>query len=232
MTYDHNFNPDIDFFKLAAERKLTPRGSVKPKHAGWKGNNPGKENQARMQRTDFRSYIMVTKPNGKTYRRKLSPKQKLVAEYLLKGFSRRQAMLKAGYTLQHVAKHNTPTYNRTVMTFVESMEEKLRSKGLTEQYVADKFKEWMDAKKVVSAYRTGKSADETTDDFIEIPDFDIQLKAYDRLEKILNSRNNAPKDAPKKREVTFTEWVSGGETTEVKEDIIDLDELPEEQSHV
>lgn len=208
----------FDFFKAVAARALTPKGSTKPKPIGWKGRSD-KVNVADsevLRMSDFNQEIAVTGKDGEVRYRRMTPKQKKVAEHLLKGFSRRQAMIRAGYSSRMVKQLNTRKYNRTALTFVEGMVERLQRKGITTDHLAGKLSEWMEAKKTVSARIPGKKADEQTDDLIyDVPDYETQIKAYDRVERILNpidrSKNNGYK---KKREITFTDWVNEDQIVE------------------
>jgi hypothetical protein len=78
---------------------------------------------------------------------------------------------------------------------VESAKERwldiLSKKGITVDKLADKQVEWIDAKKVVSARVTGKDADSGTDDFIEVPDYQTQLKAGEMLREDFGFKQQA-----------------------------------------
>ena len=76
----------------------------------------------------------------------------------------------------------------------------MRKAGLDEAFMVKKMKEWADAKKTI---RTTEEGEE-----ISTPDYGIQLRAYDRWEKLMNPEGKI-KQAEKKREITFTEWISG-----------------------
>lgn len=58
---------------------------------------------------------------------------------------------------------------------------KLRERGLGEEKLLDKYEQWIDAKKAVSARITSRDADSTTDDFIDVDDYQTQLKAGEWL---------------------------------------------------
>ncbi len=206
---------DLDFFKsVAAERK-----KKKKLPAGFTARAKN-DNGVLLRQKDFLGYVDVPDKNGVVRRRKLTQKQRTTAEYMLKGLSRRQAQIKAGYSLKQIEIRNSAKFHKTLMTFIETMEDKLKRQGLTETYMAEKLGEWIDAKRTVSARSTGKKADEQTDDFIDVPDYDTQIKAFDRWEKIFNPVRDRKSDEGKKRQVTFTDWVNGDQT--VKEEIKDI----------
>lgn len=200
--------PNIDFFKNIAKRERERTGYTPP--IKLKGAHDHTEDRVALRQKDFSGFVDVTGEDGKVQRRKMTPKQRLMAEYLLKGYNKHQAMLRAGYTKRTADTAISPKNLRTVLTFVDTMEDKLKRLGLTEVYMAKKLIEWMEAKKTVSARVTNKKADVDTDDFIDVPDYDTQLKAYDRVEKIFNPVNKQKESGVKKKEITFTEWISGG----------------------
>jgi len=75
---------------------------------------------------------------------------------------------------------------------IEDYREILRDKGITEHKLAEKQAEWLDAKKVVSALVTGKNADSKTTDFIEVPDYQIQVKAGEMLREDFGLKQSGP----------------------------------------
>lgn len=93
-----------------------------------------------------------------------------------------KAMISAGYAEKSAV---NPKQNfvesRGLTVALEEWRETLRGRGITEEKLAEKQAEWLDAKKVVSARITGKDADSRTDDFIEVPDYQIQIKAGEMI---------------------------------------------------
>lgn len=103
-----------------------------------------------------------------------------------------KAMITAGYA-ENTASH--PKQNLLeapgVLNAREQWIEILRDKGITIEKLAEKQNEWLDAKKVVSAKITGKDADSGTDDFIEVPDYQTQLKAGEMLREDFGFKQQA-----------------------------------------
>lgn len=200
---------DSEYINKVREN-LIPRGSVRPHPADWKG----KHNKIPPIRKGGPASAVFTEdtksPRRKQRTQKLTPKQIAQAQYMLEGYSIRQARLKAGYS-QSFADHKGLDTQKGVIKYVDSMRQKLAQEGMDDDYIAGKFKEWMDAKKVVSARIIMKGsdgdADSKTDDFIDVPDYDIQIKAYDRFEKLMHVGNKEP-GGQKKREITLTEYLA------------------------
>lgn len=103
-----------------------------------------------------------------------------------------KAMITAGYA-ENVAR--SPKQNLLDRSGVLNAKEKwldiLSKKGITIDKLADKQAEWLEAKKVVSARTTGKDADSGTDDFIEVPDYQTQLKAGEMLREDFGFKQQA-----------------------------------------
>ena len=112
-------------------------------------------------------------------RRKPTDLQKDAIEILTtnKKISKRQAMIQAGYS-KTTASH--PKQNLIdapgTKTAIEQMKEKLAGRGITIDYMAEKYKEWMEAKKIKGSM--------TEPDKI-VPDYETQLKAKDDVNRIL-----------------------------------------------
>lgn len=103
-----------------------------------------------------------------------------------------KAMITAGYA-EKTASHPKQNLIATpgVLNAREQWIEILSKKGITVDKLAEKQKEWLDAKKVVSAKITGKDADAGTDDFIEVPDYQTQLKAGEMLREDFGFKQQA-----------------------------------------
>jgi len=91
--------------------------------------------------------------------------------------SKRQAMIQAGYS-EVSASHPKQNLVETsgAKTAIEEMKEKLIGRGITIDYMAEKYKEWMEAKKVKGSM--------TEPDKI-VPDYETQLKAKDDVNRLL-----------------------------------------------
>lgn len=147
-------------------------------------------------------------------RRQATLRQIKAIKYLSEGMSKRAAMMKAGYAVT-TAMHEA--HKLTTSTAVEGLLDKLKDdlaqKGLTTDKIADKFVEWLDAQRTVGARVVVKreggelpTAESRTDDFIEVPDYDTQIKAYDRWKGIMDSGDK--KDKGIKRKLTIEEFIS------------------------
>lgn len=116
-----------------------------------------------------------------------------------------KAMITAGYA-ENVAR--SPKQNLLDRSGVLNAKEKwldiLSRKGITVDKLADKQVEWIDAKKVVSAQVIVKKgtptsqangelppADSKTNDFIEVPDYQTQLKAGEMLREDFGFKQQA-----------------------------------------
>lgn len=106
--------------------------------------------------------------------------------------SLRKAMITAGYAEKTAG---NPKQNLVEASGVQNAREQwieiLRDKGITVQKLAEKQAEWLGAQKVVSARSTGRDADAGTDDFIEVPDYQTQLKAGEMLREDFGFKQQA-----------------------------------------
>lgn len=109
------------------------------------------------------------------------------------------AMRQAGYSIQTAKGKSTaffksPTVQKTLMT----MKKHLEDEEITGVYMAQKFKEWIDAQKLVKDL-SGQVVDKE-------PDYDTQIKGaklmFDRIDK--EESQNDPK---LKRKMTIEEFV-------------------------
>lgn len=93
------------------------------------------------------------------------------------------AMRKAGFK---ESTSQAPSRNLLRSAAVQSIIEQYKAEylkvGITPQYLARKTAEWLEATKQISA-RTGGTANAETDDFIEVPDYQTQLKAAELVRK-------------------------------------------------
>jgi len=130
-----------------------------------------------------------------------SLKQIKALQLINQGYSKHRAMLEAGYS-EGSSRH--PKVNlmnsKAVASVLESMKSELVDSGLTGKYMAKKFQEWLEAKKIVTS---------PTEEDKVLPDYDVQIKAYDRWEKRMGEPSGGGNGL--KRKVTFEEFVTGEE---------------------
>ena len=164
-------------------------------------------------------------PKKRKYTRGATLKQIRAIQYKNQGLTTRQAMLKAGYSLSMAANPKRELLQKpAVKRLISSMWGELTDAGLTTEYMVVKFKEWLNAQKVVSAMviKGGKHDidfdDEEdlppnsskTNDFIEVPDYKTQLDAYKEWKKIGDmDMDSTTTGRPVKRKLTIEEYVTG-----------------------
>ena len=145
-------------------------------------------------------YIVPPKKRRK-YRIKPSVKQIKALQLINQGSSVRSALKKAGYS-QAVANKSTDFFKQPgVQRAVQSMKGFLENVGLTNQKMALKIAEFVDAKKWDHS---------VTEPDKEVPDYKTQIEGVKMWNEILN-RNFDGAQGKKKRELTITEFVTGEE---------------------
>ena len=125
-------------------------------------------------------------------------KQIRFVEYVKKGFSQRQAALKAGYSKHMAQSVMNIRKSPKVALMLDTMREEMLKQGLTAQKMATKMTEWMDAEQE----RVTKDGQ-----IVKTKDYKTQISAYDRWKDIMQ-----PKEAPKTgsgKKITLEEWVEG-----------------------
>lgn len=157
-------------------------------------------------------------------KRKTKPtvKQIKALQLMNGGMSKRQAMIQAGYSTYVAEKPYKDFLGAAgVKSQIVSMATMLEDAKLNTVYMVEKFKEWLEAQKVVSARvvaAKGKpssfdeeleEADSKTDDFIEVPDYKTQLEAYKEWKKVMDQASN-PDTTGKKvsRKMTIEEFIN------------------------
>lgn len=214
-----NDPPDPDYFALVQEG-MKPKGSKLPHAPSWKGYGTGPMHpadlKARQKRLDDENKIVRNEPGKKLYtlnpveaedyeyrfksgangrRRKLTQKQMGMAKYMLEGYTRRQAMLKAGYS-ENVANKSILSNQKTVLSFFEGVRGRFSKLGINEDFMAEKMAEWLNADKTIV----------TKNGEVSVPDYKTQIEAYDRFSKLIDPVKT---ETGKKREIKLTEWISG-----------------------
>lgn len=145
----------------------------------------------------------LTIPQKRKYMRsKPTLKQIRALQYINQGMSKRQAMLKAGYS-EGAARHPKVALmeKKGVRRMISDMSGQLQDAGLTTQYMVQKFAEWMEATKLHTSM---------TEPDREVPDYQVQLKAYTEWKKVLDAENNG-ENGKIKRKLTIEEYVMDGE---------------------
>lgn len=124
-------------------------------------------------------------------------KQTKTLQFIKEGDSIRNSMIKAGYSVKTANKGREFFKQKGVQSYVNGLQEYVVNAGLTNQKMADKFKEWIDAEKITTSH---------TEPDRSVPDYETQLKAYDRWEKIMNMGESG---GPKlKRKLTVEEFIA------------------------
>ncbi len=102
--------------------------------------------------------------------------------------TKQEAGIRAGYAKKNVSV--TVSSKLKKISFISALHQALEKAGLTDSKLAEKFKELLEAKKVISAnviMKSGegmKDADAMTKDFIEIADNDVQLRTATVIAKL------------------------------------------------
>ena len=152
------------------------------------------------------------------YTRGATIKQIRAIQYKNQGMSTRSAMLKAGYSKGAAQNPGTRLMKtKGVQNSLMAFSKKLAQDGLTDSYMVKKFKEWLEAQRTVSALVVGGKQDgakASTTDFIEVPDYKVQLEAYKEWKKIMDQQEEWSKNDGKgqmKRKLTIEEFITDEE---------------------
>lgn len=119
------------------------------------------------------------------------------------GMSARQAMLKAGYS-EYVANNPGSRLLRSnaIINMVDQMKNELHRHDITAAYLATKFKQWLEATKTAPILG-------------EIPDYQTQIAAYDRLKDIYGIKPEPNKEL--KRRITLEEFINQDPNTPLQD---------------
>lgn len=150
------------------------------------------------------------RPKGTTgIRRRTQPTIKQIKTLVLmnQGKSKRAAMIQSGYKVDVAEKPRREFFKSpAVQAMIQSMASELANEGLTVEYMKGKFKEWLEAEKIDHSH--------TSPDQL-VPDYDVQLKAYDKWKKIMDEHNQGVMGnnglGKVKRKLTIEEFVSDSE---------------------
>ena len=148
-------------------------------------------------------------------------KQIKTVQLIKQGYSTHRAMKEAGYSQSTLKQSYQFKKSPVVKKMMANIDKVLYDKGFTTEFIADKVMEWMGAKKVISAkviVKKDKStsqadgelplADSITDDFIEVPDYDIQIKAFKEAKELFKP---AEQEKGIKRKITLEEFINEGD---------------------
>ena len=130
--------------------------------------------------------------------KKPTMKQVRALQYISQGMSKRQAMIKAGYAESSASAPGNMLMKRAgVKQLLDSFKLDLIRAGLTGEHWANKILEWSDATKIDHS-QTGPD--------LNVPDYDTQIKGFDRWHKVM-----APESEPSgiKRKLTIEEFIGG-----------------------
>lgn len=107
--------------------------------------------------------------------------------YRLNGYNMRAAALNAGYSKATADRARQAGLEKT-----ETVAQWLERIGVTQKSLAEYLRAGLDANKVISAVVTGKDADEKTNDFIDVPDWQSRHKYLETALKLKGALNDNP----------------------------------------
>lgn len=124
--------------------------------------------------------------------KKASIRQIQALHYMSNGLSKRQSMIRAGYSISTANQATRVLKTQSMHQLIDTFQDKLNKLGITPDYVAAKLVEWFDATKIVNGHI--------------VPDYEIQTKAYDICFKILKE-SEEPANKPE-RKIKLETWLS------------------------
>lgn len=145
--------------------------------------------------------IRIAHKDGRVYYRRPTQLQMRAAQYLAKGLSKRQSMLKAGYATESADTKAKLLDNVIESTLTEQMKNKLLDKGLGIDKVAEKLGEFIDAKTTLV----------TKDGEVEVEDRKTQIAAVDRVSKFLGIDGGGASQKGTGKKITIEQWTYGDE---------------------
>lgn len=144
---------------------------------------------------------------GKPKKVKATLKQIKTLLYMNQGMSKHRAQLKAGYSKVGANKTKKSFFaKKGVKQMIVDMADQLADQGLTTQYMAVKFKQWLEAETVQG-----------------IPDTKNQIEAYKEWKKVMDERDTAEGGLKMKRKLTIEEFVMDRPKKETIEDITPIE---------
>lgn len=134
------------------------------------------------------------------HKHKPTLKQIKALKYISQGMTKRSAMLKAGYSMSTAAHPKRELLShKGVQNSLASLKTRLVDKGMTDEFMVNKFWEWMNAQKLTNSL---------TEPDREVPDYQTQLKAYDKWKDLQDDMGGGGKV---KRKLTIEEFVTDKE---------------------
>lgn len=132
----------------------------------------------------------------------LTRKQILYLQFRSMGLSKRQASLKAGYATTS-SNSGKASNSLAIKTAMQELSTELKNIGITPAYLSLKFKEWFEAEKMVSTKAGPMPAG---------PDYETQIKAYDRYKDVVEPKSEERQGFKKK--ITLEEYTYGPESSD------------------
>ena len=142
----------------------------------------------------------IMPPQKRKYKIVPSPQQIKAVQLVAQGYSASKALREAGYSKRTARLSTGMLKGRGFQVALESMFTHLENAGINNEYMAGKYKEWLDAKKTDHSH---------TEPDKEVPDYEIQIKAakllHERQDKIIGLKGGGGV----KRKLTIEEFVTG-----------------------
>lgn len=133
------------------------------------------------------------------YNRAPTQRQIKALQLINQGYSVHRAMKEAGYSKSSLKLSYKFKKSPIVQKMMTNLNSTLYEKGLTTEFMADKFMEWLNAKKPFTSH---------TEEDRDVPDYDTQIKAYDRVKEVINPQKH---EGGIKRKLEITEFITGEE---------------------
>ena len=123
------------------------------------------------------------KRKNKKKDRHLSGKERIAIACRVAGMNQKDSLLTAGYSESVALKHPEQVFGNT--TVIRALDKAFIDAGMDVTRLAKKHNELLDCKKVISAMVINdRDADSQTNDFIEVPDGQVQVKALELAYKV------------------------------------------------
>ena len=116
----------------------------------------------------------------------MNTRQQLYKKYRLEGYSKYTSARKAGYS------HSYATQAKNIEKHI-NMEYWLEKEGLTDTYLSNHAKQGLNATKVVG-YLNNKTqgVEKVSDEFVEVPDWQVRHKYYETILKLMEKIKERP----------------------------------------
>ncbi len=136
----------------------------------------------------------------RTRNRRPTIRQIKALQLINQGHSVRGAQIKAGYSLETANRSTEFFKQKGVQKALESMRAHLDRAGVTQEKIAVKISEFIDAKKIDHSH---------TEPDKEVPDYKTQVEGVKLADEMFQRSGDMSR---KKRELTITEFVMGEES--------------------